>query len=99
MLKFNANQKYATSSESAAKILLLAQKHHILLQKFASRSDIPSGSTVGSMMAAQTGIDTVDLGIAGLAMHSIREVISAQDEIALCNLFKLALEQETNESS
>ena len=51
------------------------------------------------MMAAQTGIDTVDLGIAGLAMHSIREVISAQDEIALCNLFKLALEQETNESS
>ncbi len=92
ILKFNANQKYATSSSTAASIASLAKKHKLPLQKFASRSDIPSGSTVGSMMAAQLGIRTVDLGIAGWAMHSARETISTQDEQALCMLFKAALE-------
>lgn len=93
VLKFNANQKYATSSATATTILLLAEKHNIPIQKFASRSDIPSGSTVGSMMAAMTGIPTVDLGISSWAMHSIRETISSQDELSLCNLFQKALEE------
>jgi aspartyl aminopeptidase len=93
VLKFNANQKYATSASTAAPIVELAKKQRIPLQTFASRSDIPSGSTVGSMMAAQLGIPTVDLGIAGWAMHSARETIAAQDQISLCHLFKAALEE------
>lgn len=93
VLKFNANQKYATSGSTASKILLLAEKHNIPIQKFASRSDIPSGSTVGSMMAAMTGIPTVDVGIPSWAMHSIRETISSQDELSLCTLFQKALEE------
>lgn len=93
VLKFNANQKYATNGAGAAKVIALAEKHKLPLQKFASRSDIPTGSTVGSIMASQLGIPTVDLGIAGLAMHSIRETIGAQDEISLCLLFKAALEE------
>ncbi len=91
VLKFNANQKYATEQKGAAAILLLAEKHKIQVQPFASRSDIPSGSTVGSMMAAMTGIATVDLGISAWAMHSIRETISLQDEMDLCTLFEKAL--------
>lgn len=93
VLKFNANQKYATSSSTGAFIAKLAQTHKIPLQTFASRSDIPSGSTVGSIMASQLGIQTVDLGIAGWAMHSARETIAAADEEALCLLFKAALEE------
>jgi aspartyl aminopeptidase len=94
VLKFNANQKYATSSSTATAILLLAEKHNIPIQKFASRSDIPSGSTVGSMMAAMTGIPTVDLGISSWAMHSIRETVSTKDELSLCDLFQKALEDD-----
>lgn len=93
VLKFNANQKYATSGSSAAPLIRIAEKHQIPLQRYASRSDIPSGSTVGSIMAANLGIATVDLGISGLSMHSIRELISAQDEIAFCKLLKLTLEE------
>ncbi len=93
VLKFNANQKYATSGEGAAKIVLLCQNNEIPLQKFASRSDMLPGSTVGSIMAAQTEIATIDLGISGLAMHSIREMICPQDELSLCKLFKIAIEQ------
>jgi aspartyl aminopeptidase len=92
-LKFNANQKYATSGVTSALIEKLARKHHIPLQIFASRSDIPSGSTVGPIMASQLGIATVDVGIAGWAMHSAREVVAASDELALCTLFKAALEE------
>jgi aspartyl aminopeptidase len=46
------------------------------------------------MMAAQTGISTVDLGIASLAMHSIREIISDEDEKSLCHLFQLFLKED-----
>jgi aspartyl aminopeptidase len=90
-LKFSS--RYATSGATAAPIIRLAQKRKIPLQTFASRSDLSSGSTVGAMMAANLGIPTVDLGLACWAMHSIRETISAQDEIALCKLLTAALEE------
>lgn len=92
-LKFNANQKYATNSTTAASILQLAEKHKIPIQKFVSRSDIPSGSTVGSLMAASFGIQTLDLGIVGWSMHSAREVIGAKDELALMKLFSKAMNE------
>ncbi len=91
ILKFSS--KYATSGATAAPIIQLAEKRKIPLQTFASRSDLPSGGTVGAMMGANLGIPTVDLGIACWAMHSIRETISAQDQAALCNLLKAALEE------
>ena len=90
-LKFSS--KYATSGATAAPIVHLAHKNKIPLQMFASRSDLSSGSTVGAMMGANLGIPTVDLGVACWAMHSIRETISAQDEVALYNLLKAALEE------
>lgn len=91
-LKFSS--RYATSGATAAPIVSLARKRKILLQTFASRSDLSSGGTVGAMMAANLGIPTVDLGIACWAMHSIRETISAQDEVSLCKLLTAALEEE-----
>ncbi len=92
VIKFNANQRYATNHLTAALILKLSEQYKIPIQKFASRSDIPSGSTVGSMMAAMTGIPTVDLGIGSFAMHSIRETIATSDLQSLCALMHRALE-------
>lgn len=88
VIKFNANQKYATDGEQAAKLFSIANQAQIPLQQFASRSDIPSGSTVGSMVAANLGIPTVDLGIASLAMHSIRETIATNDLLQLILFLK-----------
>jgi aspartyl aminopeptidase len=89
-IKFST--RYATTGATAAPIVKLAEKHKIPLQTFASRSDLPSGSTVGSMMGANLGIPTIDLGVACWAMHSIRETIAAQDQISLANLLKASLE-------
>lgn len=94
VLKQNANQRYATSAPSQARLLHLAAKAHIPMQTFASRSDIPSGSTVGPIMAARTGIATLDLGIAGWAMHSTREVIACEDQRSLTTLLQRFLETE-----
>jgi len=93
VLKYNANQKYATSAATGGAVAAIAQKHRIPIQPSASRSDIPSGSTVGSIMASQLGIPTVDLGIPGWAMHSIRETAAGNDEAALCSLCKAVLEE------
>jgi aspartyl aminopeptidase len=94
VFKFNANQKYATSCQVSSSVMATAQKHKIPIQTFASRSDIPSGSTIGSMLAAATGIATIDVGICSLAMHSICETIAAVDEEHLSHFFEQMLRQE-----
>ncbi len=91
ILKTNGQMRYATTATSAAPLIRLCRKKDIPLQTFASRSDIPSGSTVGSIVSAACGVSTVDIGIGMLAMHSIRETISTQDQILLCKLLKEAL--------
>ena len=79
VLKFNAGRKYASDGSVAVTLLKIAEKHNLAIQKAANRSDIPSGSTVGSIMAAATGIPTLDIGPACWAMHSTREIIAASD--------------------
>lgn len=90
-IKFSA--RYATTGATAAPLVKLAHQKKIPLQTFASRSDLSSGGTVGAMIGANPGIPTVDLGISCWGMHSIRETISAKDQIWLYDLLKAALEE------
>ena len=92
-VKYNASRKYATDSASAAWLTKIAESKKIPLQKTANRSDVPSGSTVGPIMSANTGIPTIDLGLACWAMHSTREVISVSDLQQLTHLLKACLER------
>lgn len=79
VLKVDANQSYATSSETAAFIGLMAQQAEVPLQVFVTRADQRCGSTIGPMTAAQTGLRSVDIGLPTFAMHSIRELAGSQD--------------------
>ena len=94
VIKSNANGKYATSSRSASIIAHLCNKHNITLQKYVGRSDIPSGSTVGPILASSSGIKTVDIGLSELSMHSARELMGSLDVHYLYKLVKLMLEDE-----
>ncbi len=94
VLKFSS--KYATTGSTAAPIVALCDRYKITHQVFASRSDVPSGSTVGSMMAATTGIPTLDLGIACWAMHSTRETMALVDQVSLNTLLQKALDEEVS---
>ena len=50
-----------------------------LVGEFVVRSDMACGSTIGPDTAAVTGVRTVDVGVAQLAMHSARETCGRRD--------------------
>ncbi len=79
VIKVNANQRYATSSETAAVFRRLCQLEKVPVQSFVVRSDMGCGSTIGPITAAGIGVRTIDVGVPQLAMHSIRELAGAED--------------------
>lgn len=94
IIKSNAQQRYSTDAESAALLSHLCIKLQLPYQKFSSRSDIPSGTTVGPIHASMTGMKTIDIGSAQLSMHSSREIASCQDHLDMCRLLTALFEME-----
>lgn len=82
VLKVQPNLRYATDGRTAAAFALACRQAGVPLQRYEHRADLPCGSTIGPMTAAGTGISTVDVGAAQLAMHSAREVMGADDVAA-----------------
>ncbi|TYZ61827.1 hypothetical protein PybrP1_007584 [[Pythium] brassicae (nom. inval.)] len=79
VIKYNANERYATTGESAFLLKELARRHNVPIQEFVVRQDTGCGSTIGPILATSTGIRTVDVGLAQLSMHSIREMCGTED--------------------
>jgi len=79
VIKSNSNQRYATNAESGFFVRELARLVGISVQEFMVKNDCPCGSTIGPMIAAQTGLRTVDVGAPCLSMHSIRETMGVAD--------------------
>lgn len=93
VIKHNADKKYASDALSVAAIVKTCKEQNLPYQSYAGRSDMPSGSTVGPIMAHTLGIPTVDIGCAQLSMHSTREVISCQDYMELVHLLTHVLQE------
>ena len=83
VIKINANQRYATNSETAATFRRLAADVGVPVQTFVVRSDMACGSTIGPLAAAETGVRTVDVGVPQWAMHSVRELVGTADAFNL----------------
>ncbi len=79
VLKVQPNLRYATDGRTAAAFALACDQAGVPMQRYEHRADLPCGSTIGPMTAARTGIPTVDVGAAQLAMHSARELMGAAD--------------------
>ncbi len=79
VIKYNANQRYASTSISAALFKILCTESDIPVQEFVMHNDLRCGSTIGPIAATSLGIQTVDVGIPSLAMHSIRETTGVKD--------------------
>ena len=79
VIKTNANQRYSTNADTAARFIQLCKKAKVPYQQYAHRTDLGCGSTIGPTVAAQLGMPTVDVGNPMWAMHSIRESAGVLD--------------------
>lgn len=91
-IKINSNQRYATSSATAALFRRACETAAVPYQTFVSRNNMPCGSTIGPITATRLGIDTVDVGIPQLSMHSARELCGAHDPPRLAAALRAAFE-------
>ncbi len=79
VIKNNASQKYATDAISSALFAKICQKASVPYQYYSNRSDMPGGSTLGSISNTKVPLITVDIGLAQLAMHSAYETAGVSD--------------------
>ena len=83
VIKVNANQRYASNSKTISRFMNVASSLNEPIQQFVTRSDMGCGSTIGPITATRLGIDTLDVGLPTLAMHSIRELCGSDDAYSL----------------
>lgn len=79
VIKYSANQKYTTDAVSAALFKSICKKAEVPYQTFHNRSDMLGGSTLGNISNTQVALNTVDIGLPQLAMHSPYETAGSKD--------------------
>ncbi|MGA0185230.1 MAG: M18 family aminopeptidase [Ilumatobacteraceae bacterium] len=82
-VKWNTNQRYATTPEAIRPVIAAAEASGQTLQHFSSKNTMPCGSTIGPITASILGMETVDIGVPQLSMHSAREVCGVDDALRL----------------
>jgi len=79
--KINANQRYASDAASIHLWESACERANVPVQRFVGNNAVPCGSTIGPITATRLGIDTVDVGVPLLSMHSARELVGVQDQL------------------
>ncbi len=95
VIKINAKQRYATSSETSALIRKLCKEAGVPVQAFVARTDMGCGSTIGPITSSKLGVATLDIGLPTFGMHSIRELAGSDDAAGLTKVLELFFQQET----
>ena len=88
VIKVNANQRYATNSETSGYFVSLCDANNVPHQTFVTRTDMACGSTIGPITAKTLGVKTLDVGVPTFAMHSIRELAGSEDAYSLAQVLK-----------
>ncbi|MDQ6997691.1 MAG: M18 family aminopeptidase [Mariprofundus sp.] len=88
VIKMNANQRYASNSETSALFKHWCDQVNVPVQSFVVRSDLGCGSTIGPVTASGLGVRTVDIGVPTFAMHSIRELAGYKDAFYLYKVLR-----------
>lgn len=89
--KINANQRYASDATSIHLWESACARAGVPVQRFVGNNAVPCGSTIGPITATRLGIDTVDVGVPLLSMHSARELVGVQDQLWMIDALKAYL--------
>ena len=98
VIKYSANQKYTTDAVSGAIMREICRKAGVPFQTFVNRSDMLGGSTLGNISQSQVALNTVDIGLAQLAMHSPYETAGAKDTAYLIEAAKVLFSSSIEEA-
>jgi aspartyl aminopeptidase len=89
VIKTNANQRYASNADTAARFISLCERANVPFQQYAHRTDLGCGSTIGPILASGLGVASVDVGSPMWAMHSIRESAGVLDHHYMIEALKV----------
>ena len=98
VIKYSANQKYTTDAVSAAVFEEICNRANVPYQIYVNRSDILGGSTLGNISTTQVPVNTVDIGLAQLAMHSPYETGSVKDTDYMIQAMKTFFEASVRQT-
>ncbi len=87
-IKLSVNQRYTSDGYSMAVIKEIVRGKDIKLQYFVNNSNEIGGSTIGPLSARHLDIDSLDIGVPILSMHSVRELCGIKDVFYLKELAK-----------
>ena len=71
--------RYATDAVSAAAFQEICRRAQVPTQHYANRPDQAGGATLGNIANTKLPVNTVDIGMAQLAMHSCFETMGSRD--------------------
>lgn len=96
------NKNYATDSLTSSIMKEVCNNAKVPYQDYAHRSDMACGSTIGRISQSHVPIDTVDIGIPQLAMHSANETMGTKDLLymykAILEFYNTTLKKEKNQT-
>ncbi len=94
VIKYNAQQKYTTDAVSEAVFKRICDAEKVPYQEYVNRSDVPGGSTLGNLSGEHISINTADIGLAQLAMHSCYETAGVKDVTYMSDAMRRFYETE-----
>ena len=89
VIKYSGSRKYTTDAVSGARIRELCRKADVPCQTYANRSDVAGGTTLGHISTAHVSMETADIGLAQLAMHSAVETAGTMDTKYAVDMMKM----------
>ncbi|HIW21013.1 MAG TPA: M18 family aminopeptidase [Candidatus Dorea intestinavium] len=94
VIKHNANQKYTTDGVSRGIFKGIMNQAKIKVQDYANPSDMPGGSTLGNISNTKVSLNTIDIGLPQLAMHSPYESAGVADVKTMIEAMKAFFETQ-----
>ena len=99
VVKSHAGQKYTSDGVSIAVFKGICEKAGVPVQFFANRSDVVGGSTLGNIAMAQVSMNSVDIGLPQLAMHSSYETAGIKDTYYMIQVMEEFFNSHIEETS
>lgn len=91
---------YTTDAVTSSLFKGICDKAKVPYQDFACRSDMKCGSTLGGISQSHVSIDSIDIGLPQLAMHSATETMGTKDVgymyKALLEFYNTTIQKERN---